>query len=311
MDRLTAINKVAADTGISSRTLRYWETAGLFTSSRDAQSGWRMYDSHALQCIRITDCLRRLDVSIRDIKKVMEDRTIDSLCRVLKKRLSTISKAHSDLSLLETAISELVTMLEAESRLTLPLLEDSLANIRLPVALVRKKHVITKLQGGYAMAKNKYDEVKLVKMAQARAIAFSHVGVEPEDDAYGVVKEWLDKNNLNGTARIFGFNTEPYPSVDNPAYGFGYCATIPEGIEISAPLYEIRIPGGAYALIPDDGGGPETGWPKVHGLCSDSEWEWTRDDKRTFCPGLEEHIYLVEGGPIIHILFPVKKKPGK
>ena len=163
MDMLTAINKVTADTGISSRTLRYWEAVGLFTSSRDAQSGWRMYDSHALQRIRITDYLRRLDVSIRDIKKVMEDQTVDSLCRVLKKRSSTISKAHSDLSLLEAAISELITMLEERGCLTLPLLEDSLANIRLPVALVRKKHVITKLQGGNAMAQNKYDEVKLVK----------------------------------------------------------------------------------------------------------------------------------------------------
>ena len=110
-----------------------------------------------------------------------------------------------------------------------------------------------------ANVKSKYDGVKLVKMAPSRAVAFSHVGVEPEDDAYGEVQEWLDKNNLNGTARIFGFNTEPYPPTDNQAYGFGYCATIPESVEISTPLYEMRIPGGVYALVLDDGGGPETG----------------------------------------------------
>ena len=309
---LTAINKVTADMGISSRTLRYWEAAGLFASSRDSQSGWRMYDSHALSCIRITNWLRRLDLSISDIKKVMEDRTVDSLCCVLRKQLLTINKAHSDLSLLEAAICKIVAMLEAEPCLTLPLLEDSLENILLPVALVRKKHVVTKLQGGYTMenVKNKYDGVKFINMYPTRTVAFSHVDVEPEDEAYGKVRGWLDKNNLNGTARIFGFNTEPYPTAENPAYGFGYCATIPEDVEISAPFYEMRLPGGIYAFVPDSGSGIEATWEKVHQLCNDSEWEWTRDDERTLCPGLEEHIYLVED-LLIHILFPVKKKTGK
>jgi len=211
MDALITINKVSSDMGISSRTLRYWESAGLFKSIRDTQSGWRMYDDYTLQCIRITNFLRRLDFSIRDIKDVMERKTIDSC-----------------------------------------------------------------------------------------------VGVEPEDEAYGVVQEWLDNTSLNGTARIFGFNVEPHPSAENPGYGFGYCATIPEGVDISAPLYEMRLPGGTYALVPDDGGGPETGWNKVRELCDDCEWGWTWDGDRN--PGLEEHIYLAEGGPIIHILFPVKKK---
>ena len=64
------INKVSADMGISSRTLRYWEAAGLFKSVRDPQSGWRTYDQYTLQCIRVTDLLRRLDISVNNIKKV-------------------------------------------------------------------------------------------------------------------------------------------------------------------------------------------------------------------------------------------------
>jgi DNA-binding transcriptional MerR regulator len=65
---LITINKVALNMGIRSRTLRYWEAMGLFTSVRDSQSGWRTYDDHTLQCIRITDLLRKLDFSIRDTK---------------------------------------------------------------------------------------------------------------------------------------------------------------------------------------------------------------------------------------------------
>ena len=303
---LIAINKASAGMGISSRTLRYWEAAGLFKSVRDAQSGWRMYDDYALQCIRITCLLRRLDISVRDIKKVMDDRTVDSLCHVLKKQLNKLDQMGSDLGMLRAVILDVLATIEGESLLSLPLLEDMLV----PVTLERKKHVISKYNGGFTMenVKTKYDEIKLVKMAPARAVAFSHVGIEPEDEAYGAVQEWLDKNNLNGTARIFGFNVEPYPTDENPGYGFGFCATIPEGAEISAPLYEMRLPGGTYALMPDDGGGPEAGWKKVIELCNDSEWGWTWDGDRD--PGLEEHIYLAEGGPIINIMFPVKRRVG-
>ena len=300
---LTAINKVSIDMGISSRTLRYWEAAGLFESERDAQSGWRMYDENALQCIRVIDLLRRLDLSIRDIKEVLDNRTVDSLCHVLQKRLSRLEKTRADLDTLRAVISEILDIIKIEPQLTL----FSLENVLFPVRLERKKHVATKIQGGFSMGnvKNKHDDIKILKLPPMRTVAYHCVGTEPEDEAYGAVKDWIVKNNLEGTMRIFGFNTEPYPSGDTP-YGFGYCATIPEGIAISEPLYEMRLPGGLYAVIPDEGD-LEASWKKVHELRENKEWEWTWDNDRNPC--LEEHIDCERtSGPLIPILFPVKKK---
>lgn len=156
--------------------------------------------------------------------------------------------------------------------------------------------------------KSKFEEVQFLKMPPTRTAAYSCVGTEPEDEAYGVVRDWMNKNGLEGTMRIFGFNTEPWPSSDQPGYGFGYCATIPEGIEIPKPLYEMRLPGGIYAVIPASAykGDPSYGWKKVHDLLNDSQWEWEYDEDRK--PGLEEHIDRADGGPYIPILFPVKKK---
>ena len=303
----TTINKVSTNLGISSRTLRYWEAAGLFKSTRDVQSGWRMYDEQALQCIRVTDLLRRLDLPIRDIKEVLDSKTVDFLCHVLQKRRSKLEETRSDLDTLKNILSEIIDVLKAEPQLTLP----SLESILLPVALERKKHVVTKLQGGFSMenVKSKYDEVQIVKMAPARAAAFSYVDTEPEDKAYFPVKNWIVANGLEGTMRMFGFNTDPYPSDDSPAYGFGFCATIPKEIEIPEPLYEMNLPGGLYAVVSGSAydGDPSHGWKKVHELCNDSEWEWEYDNSRQ---GLEEHIERADGkGPfIIPILFPVKKK---
>ena len=304
---LTGINKVSVDLGISSRTLRYWEAAGLFKSIRDVQSGWRMYDEHALQCIRVTDLLRRLDLSIRDIKEVIDNKTVDPLCHILQKRLSRLEKTRSDLEMLKATISEMIALIKTNPPLTLP----SLENILYPVVLERKKHVVAKLQGGFSMenVKGKYEDVQIVKMAPTRTVAFSCVDTEPEDKAFFPVKDWIVANGLEGTMRMFGFNTEPYPTDDNPAYGFGFCATIPEGIDIPKPLYEMTLPGGLYAVIAGSayGGDPSYGWKKVHDLCSDNEWEWKYDETRL---GLEEHIDRADGKGafIIPILFPVKKR---
>jgi hypothetical protein len=42
------INKVAEQLGLTSRTLRHWESENLFSSTRAVDSGWRTYDEYAL-----------------------------------------------------------------------------------------------------------------------------------------------------------------------------------------------------------------------------------------------------------------------
>jgi len=311
MNELMAINKVATDFGISSRTLRYWESAGLFTSKRDAQSGWRVYDDSAIQCIRTTNLLRRLDFSLAEIKKYMEQQTIESLLNVLRKQLKKLDKASAEMDTRKEAISELITMLEAEASADLL----SLESILLPAALERQRNIIMKLYGGFKMEniKTLRDEVKIRKMAPTRMVAYKCVSKSPENDSMKVVREWIAENKLEGTARIFGFNAEPYHPDAEGMYGFGFCATIPEGVEISEPLYEIRLQGGLYGVISDYEGDPMGGWRKAMELWKDPEWGWEYDNNRHGFPGLEEAINRVDdnGNPVpfpMPIWFPVKMK---
>ena len=307
MNGLTVINKVASEFGINSRTLRHWETAGLFTSTRDVLSGWRMYDEQALERIRVTDLLRRLDFSINDIKEILEKRTVESLCHVLKKQLSRLNKTSSDLEMRKETINELIVVLETELTFTL----SSLENILLPVALERKKHVIKKLHGGFEMenAKNKFDDVKYINLAPARAVAFNAVSKEPEGEAMEPVFKWITENNFESTARIYLFNIDPYQEqTTDGSYGMGCCATIPEGQKIPEHLYEKKLPGGIYAVLEDDGNmGIVERWEKMGKILRDPEWEWEYDG-REGCRGLEEHIERVGGGSYISVMLPVKKK---
>ena len=304
MNGLTVISKAAADFGINSRTLRYWEAAGLFSSTRDAQSGWRVYDERAIERIRVTDLLRRLDFSIGDIKEIMEKQTVESLCNVLRKQLTRLTKAGSELEIRRGAISDLIVMLEAESSISL----SSLENMLLPVTLDRKKHVIQKLHGGFKMEniKSKFDEVKYVNLSPARAIAFNCMEEkDPEEGALTPVLQWLDENALRGTARIYLFNV--HPTADNPKSGMGCYATIPEGVEIPERFYEKRLPGGIYAVISEYEGDPSFGWKKIGGLMNDEDWPWEYDDGRG-CIGLEEHIEKEGGGFHVPVMLPVRKK---
>lgn len=267
MDGFKSISKVTAETGISSRTLRYWEEAGLIRSTRDLQSGWRLYDGQAVHRISVIEVLRRLGLSISDIAELME----------------TIQTEPSyDLS--------------------------SLEGLMLPGELKRRKNQIHTIEKGLRMEnmKSKYGGVKFIQLPAMRTAAYSCVGVEPEDRASAPVLKWIRESKLEGTMRLFGFNTEPYPSETSAEYGVGFCASIPEGVEIPEPLREMRLPGGIYMVVSEYEGDPSFGWKKAQEVMGKKDFEWVYDDSRH--PGLEEHVERPEGGYLISIVLPVKKK---
>ncbi|OBY81643.1 hypothetical protein BBG47_00800 [Paenibacillus sp. KS1] len=64
MSNMIGIDKLSQEIGVTSRTLRHWESQGLFASQRDTSSGWRMYDEQTVLAIRITAWLRGFDIGI-------------------------------------------------------------------------------------------------------------------------------------------------------------------------------------------------------------------------------------------------------
>jgi hypothetical protein len=127
----------------------------------------------------------------------------------------------------------------------------------------------------------KMAKVEILKLYPMRTVAYHVVATSPEGKAMEPVLKWITENKLEGTMRLFGFNTDPYPSEENSAYGFGFCATIPEGIEIPSPLYEKRLPGGTYAVLFEYEGHPGFGWEEMGKSQNDPDWEWRYDDSRS------------------------------
>lgn len=299
------INKLSTQLGLTSRTLRHWESEGLFKSMRDNESGWRVYGEEAVLCIKITAVLRRLDIPLKDIKTILDQRTIKTVETIIRKQIFLLDRDTEEVlmrkSMLNNILNYLLNNSEYGSGSSLTEL-NCFFHTAVYDDSEKKEDII---MAGNNIPNNNVRFITLPPMRTAYNIA---VGSSPEDEAIAPVMEWLQSANLLGTARLLGGNAEPYPSGLNSEYGYGVCASIPEDVEIPEHLKEMRIPGGLYAMMPssDDIYGS---WQILMGYLSQSN-EYVPDRSR-MC--FEEHIRNdnPEGSGsqfMLNLLEPVKRK---
>jgi DNA gyrase inhibitor GyrI len=91
--------------------------------------------------------------------------------------------------------------------------------------------------------------LKIITLPPMKVVYNIAVSVSPEDEAMVPVVEWIQSMNLLSTARFFGGNVKPMPSNPGKHYGYGMCATIPEGVPVPMHLKEMVLPGGLYAMF--------------------------------------------------------------
>ena len=70
MSDLVKIRDVSCKYGLSPRALRYYEDAGLLTSIRTEGYAYRVYDENAVKRLEQILILRKLNISIKDIKRM-------------------------------------------------------------------------------------------------------------------------------------------------------------------------------------------------------------------------------------------------
>lgn len=62
---------VERQTGISSRTLRFWASKGLFPFTQLSEHGTRYFAQSDVEWAQWIECLRSLDMSIEDIRRYL------------------------------------------------------------------------------------------------------------------------------------------------------------------------------------------------------------------------------------------------
>ena len=70
---MKTVKEVSALTGISIRTLRYYDEIGLLRPTQITQARYRLYDEKALTKLQEIMFFRELEVPLEKIKKIMEN----------------------------------------------------------------------------------------------------------------------------------------------------------------------------------------------------------------------------------------------
>lgn len=111
MNELIKISEVALKYDLTTRALRYYEDAGLIESVRTDDYAYRMYDDKAIKRIEQILILRKLNLSIRDIKRIFSNDSLDVLLEVLEQKMNEIDDESTLLLQLKDIIASFIKQL--------------------------------------------------------------------------------------------------------------------------------------------------------------------------------------------------------
>ncbi len=89
---MRTVKEVSDITGVSIRTLRYYDEIGLLKPTQLTDSGYRLYDSKSLEKLQQVMFFRELEIPLIDIKKIMENSNYDKEHALLSQKSLLESK---------------------------------------------------------------------------------------------------------------------------------------------------------------------------------------------------------------------------
>jgi len=90
MHNLTKIKEISSKYGISARTLRYYEDMGLLTSIRSDEYAYRLYDEATVKKLEQILILRKLNINIKDIRRIFDSSDSKAVLDILSKKVEDI-----------------------------------------------------------------------------------------------------------------------------------------------------------------------------------------------------------------------------
>jgi len=74
---MMTVKEISKLTGISARTLHYYDEIGLFTPTEKSEAGYRLYDDKALEKLQQILFFREFDIPLKEIKAIIENPNFD------------------------------------------------------------------------------------------------------------------------------------------------------------------------------------------------------------------------------------------
>lgn len=103
---LIKITDLSTQLGLSSRTLRYYEEAGLIISIRPQYEKYRYYDEQNVQRLQQIMVLRKMQIPIKDIVRIYDSREMSDITQIFVDKLNEIDREVTSLSELKRIIND-------------------------------------------------------------------------------------------------------------------------------------------------------------------------------------------------------------
>jgi MerR family transcriptional regulator, copper efflux regulator len=123
------IGEAASASGVSAKTIRYYESAGLIATANRSTGGYRVYTEEDVHVLRFIKRARELGFSIERIRRLLDlwqnkSRARRDVKRLALDHIADITAKIAAMSTVRDAVQELADKCEGDDRPECPILRD-------------------------------------------------------------------------------------------------------------------------------------------------------------------------------------------
>jgi MerR family copper efflux transcriptional regulator len=123
------IGEVAAETGVTAKSIRYYESINLIPAPARTESGYRQYSDRDVQILHFIKRARGLGFSVAEVAELLSlyqdrDRASAEVKGIVEARLAEIDQKISELESIRATLRTLANRCHGDDRPDCPILDD-------------------------------------------------------------------------------------------------------------------------------------------------------------------------------------------
>jgi Cu(I)-responsive transcriptional regulator len=123
------IGEAAAQSGVSAKMIRYYESQRLLKPARRTDAGYRIYDKDDIHTLRFIRRARRLGFSMKEVERLLalwqnRRRSSADVRRVAQAHVKELDQKIAELEAMRKTLVDLVERCHGDSRPACPILDD-------------------------------------------------------------------------------------------------------------------------------------------------------------------------------------------